>query len=91
MASLRLESYKQAERKLAVQEERHGFAVHAVITAFVSVALIVVNVFVASEFPWAVFPVAGMSSGLFVHWYFGVARAEELMHRHQEEIEHRAG
>jgi len=90
MANLTLESYHQAERQLANGEGRRGFVIHALITAAVSLALIVVNLFVVSEFPWAVFPVVGMGIGVFAHWFFGVGRADDLMRRHQEDIEHRA-
>jgi hypothetical protein len=88
--SITLESYQHAERKRALEESRRGFFIHAAITVVVLIGLIVLNVTVASEFPWAIFPVVGMSIGLFMHWYFGVARGEEMMRRHQREIEQRA-
>lgn len=90
MANLSLQAYQAAERQVAYEQGRRGFVVHAAITAAVSLLLIVLNITVASEFPWAIFPVCGMACGLFAHWYFGVKRAEELTERHQREIEHRA-
>ena len=90
MANLTLDAYQQAERTVALEEGRRGWAVHAAITAAVCVALVIVNVFVADEFPWSVFPVVGMGIGLFAHWYFGVARSDEMVRHHQLEIEQRA-
>lgn len=90
MSTLTLKSYQAAERKVAHEEGRRGLAIHAAIAAAVSVLVVLLNVTVASEFPWAIFPIIGMGIGLYVHWYFGVAKSEELMHRHQAEIEHRA-
>ena len=90
MNELTLELYKQEERRLAVHEARLGLRVHAAITAVVIVALAVVNAFIASEFPWSVFPAAGMSIGVFAHWYFGVQRGDEFVRRHQDDIEREA-
>ena len=90
MTNLKLAEYQQAERLAAQEEGRRGLTVHAVITAFVCAGLIVLNVTVASEFPWSIFPVIGMSIGLAAHWYFGVRHGDEALRRHQEDVEHRA-
>ena len=90
MANLTLESYQRIERAVAQEESRRGFRAHAVVTAIVCLGLIALNVFVASEFPWAIFPVVGMSIGLYMHWHFGVANAEEAVRQHQESIERKA-
>ena len=90
MAKLTLEAYQQAERAVAHEESRRGFTIHAVVTAIVCVGLIALNVFVASGFPWAIFPVVGMSIGLYVHWRFGVVKAEETVRQHQQSIERAA-
>lgn len=90
MGTITLAAYQDAERKAAVTEGRRGFDIHAVITLLVSIGLVVLNITVASEFPWAIFPVVGMGIGLFAHWYFGMQRAEEMIRAHQSDIEHRA-
>jgi hypothetical protein len=87
MANLTLSAYQEAELAIANEEGRRGFNVHALITAVVCVGLVVLNLTVADEFPWSIFPVVGMSIGLFMHWHFGVAGAAELTRRHQTEIE----
>jgi uncharacterized membrane protein len=85
-----LEAYKQAEVTAAREESRRGFTIHLVITVAVWIILIGVNVFVASEFPWAIFPVAGMAIGLAAHWYAGVAHVDDAVRKHQHDIEQRA-
>ncbi len=64
--------------------------IHAAVTVVVVLALAVVNVFVASEFPWSVFPAIGMGLGVWFHWYFAVRRGEEFMLRHQDDVEREA-
>jgi hypothetical protein len=58
-----------------------------VVTAAVSVVLVVLNLTVATGFPWSPFPVAGMGIGLFFHWYFGLRRGAKELRRHQDTIE----
>ena len=50
---------------------------------------LILNVTVASQFPWSIFAVAGIGIDLFMHWYFGVVHRDEFMCRHQQDIEHR--
>ena len=45
MTTVSLNAYEEAERTLARVEARRGITVHGVITAVVSVALILINVF----------------------------------------------
>ena len=90
MTQVTLEQYKVEERLLAAREGRKGLNIHAFVTVVVVVALAVVNAFVASEFPWSVFPAFGMGLGVWFHWYFGVHRGEEFMVRHQDEVEREA-
>ena len=90
MSEVTLELYKREERSLAATEARKGLAIHAAITCVVVCGLIAINIFVASEFPWSVFPAIGMSIGVWFHWYFGVRHGDEFMRRHQDEIEARA-
>lgn len=90
MSNVSLRAYQQAEVSAARQDAGHGFIVHLLVTVIVSAALVVVNVLAAPEFPWSIFPIVGMSIGLYAHWHFGVAHVEETVHRHQEEMERRA-
>jgi 2TM domain len=90
VASITLNQYEEAERSLAKVEARRGVTVHGIITAVVSVSLIVVNVLVAPAFPWSAFAAAGMLLGLGFHYYFGLVRVEENTAEHQRVVELRA-
>jgi hypothetical protein len=90
MSDITLDQYKAEERLLAAGEARRGLIIHAAVTVVVVLALAVVNVFVASEFPWSVFPAIGMGLGVWFHWYFAVRRGEEFMLRHQDDVEREA-
>lgn len=90
MAVITVEMYEAAERDLALREAGRGLRVHGLVSITVVVVLALVNVFLASEFPWAIFPAVGMSIGLWVHWYFGVRHGDESMRRHQEQVERQA-
>lgn len=90
MTTISLNAYEDAERTLAKAEGRRGVTVHAIITAVVSIALIVVNVLVAPEFPWSAFAVAGMLMGLGFHYYFGLLHVERNVAEHQSRVELRA-
>jgi hypothetical protein len=90
MATVSLNAYEEAERTLARIEARRGITVHAVITLIVSIVLVAVNVFFASEFPWSAFAVAGMTLGLGFHYYFGFLRVGDTTAAHQRKVERMA-
>ena len=90
MSDLTLKAYQDAEIAASRDAARRGFTIHLAISVVVWLVLIAVNVFVADEFPWSIFPVAGMAIGLFAHWYFGVTHVESSVLERQQEIERRA-
>lgn len=90
MATVTLEAYERAERDVEMSGARMGMVVHAVATLLVCAAVIPINIVVAPEFPWSVFPVVGMVFGLLVHWWFGYFRLEDNIRRHQLDVERRA-
>src|SRR5512132_3531924 len=67
-----LEDYKQADRELEREEARRSFTIHAIVYALVMTGLIILNLTVATEFPWAVFPLVGWGIGLTAHYLFGL-------------------
>lgn len=91
MSDVMLERYQREERSMAAREARRGLWIHVVVTALVVVALVAINVFVASEFPWAVFPAIGMSIGVWFHWYFGVRHGGAVLQQHQQEVQRGMG
>lgn len=90
MTGVTLDQYKVQERQTSMRVAKRGFRIHAFVVVAVVLGLVALNVFVASEFPWALFPAVGMSIGLWFHWFFGVRHGDEFIKRHQEEIESEA-
>jgi hypothetical protein len=89
-AGVTLARYEQAERDLAHTEARTGLVVHGIITVLVSIGLVLVNITVASEFPWSAFAVGGMVIGLVAHWWFGFHKLDDQLTTRQHRIEERA-
>ena len=85
-----LREYEHAERVVAHAEARTGLVVHGIVTALVSVALVLINVALAPEFPWSAFAVAGMTIGLAVHWWFGYHKLDEQLDKKHGEVEAKA-
>lgn len=89
-APVTLGEYEAAERAMSHETATSGMIVHAVITVLVSVGLVVINATVAAGFPWSVFAVGGMLTGLLVHWWFGYVKLDEQLTRRQKMTEARA-
>ena len=90
MSTVTLERYEEAERELAHEEARVGVTVHGIISAVVSVALVVINITVAAEFPWSAFAVGGMVIGFAAHWWFGFHKLDSQLTSEQHRVEARA-
>ena len=89
-APLSLTEYEEAERRLSTDDAKRGFVIHAWVTVIVVATLVVINVTVASEFPWSIFPAVGMSVGLFFHYMFGVRGVEQTIQDRRDRIKDRA-
>jgi hypothetical protein len=90
MREITLEDYKRADRQLEREEARRGFTIHAIVYALVMTGLIILNLTVATEFPWAVFPLTGWGIGLTMHYLFGLRWADKTITDRQARIEQRA-
>ena len=90
MREITLEDYKQADRQLERQDARRGFTIHAIVYALVMTGLITLNLTVATEFPWAVFPLIGWGIGLTMHYLFGLRWADQAITDRQARIQQRA-
>jgi 2TM domain len=64
LREITLEDYKWADRELEREEARRGFTIHAIVYALVMTGLIILNLTVATEFPWVIFPLVGWGIGL---------------------------
>jgi hypothetical protein len=85
-----LADYKQADRELEREEARRGFTIHAIVYAVVMTGLIILNLTVATEFPWAVFPLICWGIGLTLHYLFGVRWVGKVITDRQAKVEQRA-
>ena len=85
-----LEYYKAADQQLEREQARRGFTIHAIVYALVMTGLIILNLTVATEFPWAVFPLVCWGIGLTAHYLFGLRWADKAITDRQARIEQRA-
>jgi hypothetical protein len=90
MREITVEDYKRADRDLEREQARRGFTIHAIVYAVVMTGLIILNLTVATEFPWAVFPLIGWGIGLTMHYLFGLRWADKAISDRQTRIEQRA-
>ena len=89
MTQVTLQHYKVAELELAETEGRKAMLGHALVTVFVWAVVVPINIWVASEFPWSLFVIAGTGIGLMFHW-FGYRRTAEDTAEHQQAVYERA-
>ena len=90
MREITLEDYKRADRDLEREQARRGFTIHAIVYGLVMTGLLILNLTVATEFPWAVFPLIGWGIGLTMHYLFGLRWADKAITDRQARIEQRA-
>jgi 2TM domain len=90
MREITLEDYKRADRQLEREQARRGFTIHAIVYGLVMTGLIILNLTVATEFPWAVFPLVGWGIGLTLHYLFGLRWINKAITDRQTRIEQRA-
>jgi len=87
METMSVEQYKQKSRELELREARNGLIAHALVITGVSVLLTAINLTFVPEFTWFVFPVAGMSFGVLVHYIFGVRLANRWIDQKEARID----
>jgi hypothetical protein len=90
MREITLDDYQRADRQLEREQARRAFTIHAIVYGLVMTGLIILNPTVASEFPWAVFPLVGWGIGLTAHSLYGLRWAEKTITDRQTRIEQRA-
>jgi hypothetical protein len=63
------------EQEMRTQEDlkgaRLGIIAHAIVYAVVAFILAIVNMTFVTDVIWFIFPVAGMTIGLIMHYFFG--------------------
>lgn len=86
---LTLQEYQRAEREITQRQASAGLRVHAAVTVLIWAGVILLNVLVATGFPWSIFVILGTGLGVFFHWY-GYRHAEEDTRRQQDNLVHYA-
>jgi 2TM domain len=89
MREITLEDYKRADRQLELEEARRGLAIHAIVYALVMTGLIILNLTVATEFPWVIFPLIGWGIGLTLHYLYGLRWINKAITDRQARIHER--
>jgi 2TM domain len=90
MPEITVEDYKRADRQLEREQARRGFTIHAIVYGLVMTGLIILNLTVATEFPWALFPLIGWGIGLTMHYLYGLRWADKTITDRQTRIQQRA-
>jgi hypothetical protein len=90
MPEITVEDYKQADQQLEREQARRGFTIHAIVYALVMTGLIILNLTMATEFPWSLFPLVGWGIGLTMHYLFGLRWVNKAITDRQARIEQRA-
>lgn len=67
------------DRQLEREQARRGFTIHATVFVLVMTGLVILNLTVAAEFPWAVFPLVGWGIGLTMHYLFRLRWADKAI------------
>lgn len=82
-----LENYQRTEREMTQRQAWAGLRIHAAVTALIWAGAVLLNVFVATGFPWSIFVVLGTGLGLGVlfHWH-GYRHTSNDTLRRQETI-----
>ncbi len=67
-----LEDYKEAYRKMKIEEEKRGFLIHLMIYILINAGLITLNLLVIPEAIWFFWPLLGWGIGITIHYLQGV-------------------
>jgi 2TM domain-containing protein len=63
-----LRDLEQADSELRAEQSRRHFYIHTILYVMTNVLLVVLNLMVASAFPWAIFPVVIWGIALGTHY-----------------------
>lgn len=85
--TISLTEFKRAEEKLASEEARTGFQIHAVVYVLVNLLLLVINLTNLDGGIWFFYPLIGWGIGLTIHYVAGVRGAQSNMIGHQAKVE----
>ncbi|MGM5484465.1 MAG: 2TM domain-containing protein [Nanobdellota archaeon] len=85
-----LEKYKEAYRKIVVEDERRSFMVHVSVYIFVNLLLLIINLTYTPQQLWFFFPLLGWGIGLAGHYMDAYKWAEKNQMKKEAEAMYRA-
>jgi hypothetical protein len=88
--SITVEDYQAADRAVAMEESRRGFAAHAMTYALATAVMVAANLVFTPYYLWSAFPLLFWGLGLFMHYLFGVRRIGHEITKRQASVERRA-
>lgn len=71
-----LAKYQRAYREVRAGQEKLGFKINLAAYILVNTLLVTINLLLAQEFPWVIFPIVCWGIGLMFHYTFGIRRLE---------------
>ena len=91
MSEISVEKYKQAYRRMKLEQEKKGFKIHATVYGIVNAGLVTLNMLTVPQVPWFIGPLVGWGVGLANHYYFGVRKAPRHLEEEEAKAERLAG
>jgi hypothetical protein len=78
-----LENYQRTEREMTQRQAWAGLRIHAAVTVLIWAGAVLLNVFVATGFPWSIFVVLGTGLGVLFHWYGYRHTSDDILRRQE--------
>ena len=88
--AITVKEYQAADRAVAIEESRRGFAAHAMTYVLASAVMVTANLAFGPDSLWFPFPLLFWGFGLFMHYLFGVRRIGHEITKRQASVERRA-
>src|SRR5574341_2688489 len=88
--AITVKEYQAADRAVAMEESRRGFAAHAMTFALATAVMVAANLVFTPHYLWAAFPLLFWGVGLLMHYVFGVRRIGHEITKRQASVERRA-
>jgi hypothetical protein len=88
--AITVKDYQAADRAVAMEESRRGFAAHAMTYALANAVMVTANLAFTPHYLWSAFPLLFWGVGLFMHYLFGVRWIGHEITKRQASVERRA-
>jgi len=89
-SAITVKDYQAADRAVAIEESRRGFAAHAMTYALANAVMVAANLTFTPHYLWSAFSLPFWGIGLSMHYLFGVRRIGHEITKRQASVERRA-